>query len=491
MGCRKQCVHVALTVTFACQLWALRAADAGAAAPDAAGSNQYNVILISLTNTRADHLGAYGYTRNTSTNIDALARKSLVFKHVFAHASWTLPAAMSVFTSQYPFTHGLMNREEAEPLPSSAVTFVDVLKENGYTTAAFVGDRDYSPRFGHTSRFHYAFEPPAKSETDDWKSYGVLENVMPPAREWLRQNRDKKFFLLVQGYNTHCPFAVPKEDSRFDPNYRGKIDFTRCYWTFERTRPIKMRSAAGLYEDVYLLKTKPADGEDTEVMFYPDDVKHMVALYDGEIHHADHLVGGILQDLAALGLDRKTIVIIYSDHGDMFGKHGRFMRGGPLRGTFYDDVLRIPVIIYHPARKPATIEGLGQGIDLAPTLIELTGCKARSEFKGKSLLPMIDAGKAVNEFVFAGSLFKPSAQNRFFQNESVILAARSRDWKLIFERVMLSPGPHDTVELYDVRSDPDELRNVAQQQQATVEQMKHALRAWLRDIKAEQVVPNL
>ena len=113
----------------------------------------YNLILISLTNTRADHLGVYGYSRNTSPNIDQFARKCLVFKNAFSHASWTLPVSVSLFTSQYPFTHGLLNREDYTPLPPETPTFVDVLNTAGYTTAAFVGNRDYNRKFGHTSRF--------------------------------------------------------------------------------------------------------------------------------------------------------------------------------------------------------------------------------------------------------------------------------------------------------------------------------------------------
>src|SRR5687767_13787313 len=106
-------------------------------ASESAGTNKYNLIFVSLTNTRFDHLGMYGYSRNTSTNIDAFARKGIVFEEMFSHASWTLPVAISLFTSQYPFTHGMMYREEATPLPASTVTFVDLLKKEGYLTGAF------------------------------------------------------------------------------------------------------------------------------------------------------------------------------------------------------------------------------------------------------------------------------------------------------------------------------------------------------------------
>ena len=464
---------------------------ANAEAADPHAEKDYNVIFVSLTNTRADHLGVYGYSRNTTPNIDRFAGKSLVFKNAFTHASWTLPVVISLFTSQYPFTHKLMNREEEPILLESVPTFLDVLKTNGYTTAAFVGNRDYAQKYGHTSRAHFVFDPVNDSDMEDWHRYGVLQNTMPPAREWLRRNKDKKFFLLVQGYDTHCPFAVPKGNAQFDPDYRGKIDFTKCYWTFEPTRPIKRRSEAGQYQDVFLLKTKPTAGDNFEVMFYPEDVKHMVALYDGEIFNADQYVGGLLEDIAELGLDKKTIVVIYSDHGDMFGKHGRFMRGGPLRGTFYDDVLHIPLLIYHPAIKPKTVNEFVQVIDIAPTLLDMLGLKSPASFVGRSAMPAVTNGTAINQYVFAGSAFTPAQRNPFFSYPSVIVSARNQQWKFIAERVSPTTGPRDSAELYDLQRDPEELTNVAAAQPDVVKTMKSVLKKWLESIGSEKMLPTL
>jgi arylsulfatase A-like enzyme len=383
-----------------------------------------------------------------------------------------------------------MNREEFTPLPNSTPTFIDVLRSNGWFTAAFVGDRDYSQRFGHTARFDFVFDAVNPGAHEDWRTYGVLEQTMPAARAWLRQNKDRRFCLLIQGYDTHCPFAVPKADARFDPDYRGEVDFTKCYWTFEPTRPIKLRSRSGDYEEVYLLKTRPQDGDDYEVMFYPDDIRRMVALYDGEIFNADAQIGGLLDEVAALGLEDRTIVVFYSDHGDMFGKHGRFMRGGPLRGTFYDDVLHIPLLVRHPEYAAQSIEGLAQLIDLGPTLLDMTGCPIPGSFAGKSLLPLVTGKADVNPLVFAGAAFTPSGRNPFFRHHSVILSARSREWKLIQERVSFSVGPQDYFELYDLKKDSEELVNVAAQRDAELEQMKRALRQWLEKIKCEQYLPG-
>jgi arylsulfatase A-like enzyme len=452
----------------------------------------YNFVFIALTNTRADHLGTYGYQRNTSPRIDAFARQSIVFKNAFTHASWTLPVAISLFTSQYPFQHRLMNRDEAKALPASERTFAEVLKDNGYTMAAFVGDRDYSQNFGHTSRFHLVVDPVNQKDLDDWHRYGVLEKTMPPARSWLRENKDKRFFMLVQGYDTHCPFSVPKENAMFSPGYRGKIDFTRCYWTFEPTRPIRRRSESGEYHQVYLLKTKPTVGDDFDAMFYPADIKHMIALYDGEIFNADKQIGELLDDIKALGLEKNTIVVFYSDHGDMFGKHGRFMRGGPLRGTFYDDVLHIPLIVRHPALAPREVTELAQVIDIPPTLLEMAGLASPPQFVGKSLVPMMKTNTPpLNEYVFAGSAFSPSDRNQFFRYPSVIASARSKQWKLIVERVETGDAQRESIELYNLKQDSEELTNVAEKEPAALASMKAAMRDWLRNVKSERMLPGL
>ena len=454
--------------------------------------SKFNLILISATNTRADHLGLYGYGRATSPNLDAFGRRSVVMRNAFTHASWTLPVAVSLLTSQYPFTHGLMNRDENPVLSPLTPTFIDVLKSAGYQTAAFVGDRDYSARHGHTARFDLVFDSVVEASHQDWKSYGVFGQTLPPARKWLAEHHQKPFCLLIQGYDTHCPFASPTENRQFDPGYKGEIDFTKCYWTFEPTRPIRKRTDSGVYQEVYLLKTKPGPGNDYDVMFYPEDVHHMIALYDGEIHNVDQMLGPLFSDIERLGLLENTIVVFYSDHGDMFGKHGRFMRGGPLRGTFYDDVLRIPLIIQHPRLPAKQVDEMVEVIDMAPTFLDLLDLPIPASFAGKSFRSSLEGASATktltNQYVFAGSAFNPGSNNMFFKDSSVILSARSREWKLIVERVNYPTGPRETVELYQLTKDAEELRDVSQQQPEKVQEVRDVMNQWLQRIKATNIL---
>ncbi len=445
----------------------------------------YNLLFISLTNTRADHLGAWGYSRDTSPNIDGLARRGLVFENAFTHSSWTLPVVTSLLTSQYPVTHGLMDRKSFVPLPPETPTLVDALRRSGYRTAAFVGDRDYGGAYGLTSRFEELGDHVNEQSLADWKRYGVLESTVPAAIDWLRRHHDERFFLLVQGYDTHCPFAVPTKDDRFDPDYDGDLDCTRCYWTFHRTQPIRVRSKSGESRDMYLLKTKPTDGDEYDALVDDDDIEHMIALYDGEIRSADGHIGRLLRELETHGIDDKTIVVFFSDHGDMFGKHGRFMRGGPLRGTFYDDVLHVPLIVRHPRLAPRRVSGLTQVIDIAPTLLDILGIEIPSGFRGRSLRPLVLRDEAVNDVVFAGSAYSPDRRNPFFRHSSTILSVRSRDWKLILERLYFPSRVEEHFELFDLRADPDELTNRAETSPEKRRELLERLRGWLEGLGKE------
>ena len=464
---------------------AVERSDSVAIAPDADDvfeAEGFNLVFVSMTNTRADHLGCYGYDRPTSPAIDALANRSLVFESVYAPASWTLPVAVSLLTSQYPLAHGLMNRRDAEPLSSSTVTFVDLLRAAGYVCGAFVGDRDYSPVYGHTSRFDTVFDATYGNEFSDWKEYGVFKNTLPAAITWLRQQQRRKFFLFVQGYDTHCPFALPAHNNVFDPEYDGEIDFGRCYWTFKRTSPIPVEQPDGTTQKAFLLRSKPRDGDSYEDLFSERDVQHMVALYDGEILNVDGHVARLLDVIRELDLERRTIVVLFSDHGDMFGKHGRFMRGGPLRGTFYDDVLRVPLIVHHPGLRARRVRGLMEVIDIGPTLLDILGIDPDASFRGVSMRSLIVDGTPVRDAIYAGSAYTPRDRNVFFRHDSLILAVRDARWKLIHERLFYEDRAVDAFELFDMRKDPDELENLVERHPDVVESYRLRLRGWANEL---------
>ena len=160
-----------------------------------------NLIVISLTNTRKDHIGLYGYERDTTPNIDEFFKSSLVFENAFSPASWTLPDAASFFTSLFPFSHGVMYRTQKAAVSNAILTLPEILRENGYATAAFTGGGDYNARYGLAQGFDtyidessYAdfgilFSPPHFARRD---AYLPMEELIPLAIDWLKDNKEKR-----------------------------------------------------------------------------------------------------------------------------------------------------------------------------------------------------------------------------------------------------------------------------------------------------------
>ena len=452
-----------------------------------------NIILITMTNLRYDHMSGNGYSRPTTPNLDAFGKESLVFDNAFAHSSWTLPEGMSIYTGLYPYQHGIMNRYDGSKLSPDIPTLIDILNSNGYQTAAFTGGFDYNPEFGLTNRF-IEYKECAKGEAvfyprqqgprvSNTSEYGQFNCTIPEAINWLKRNYNNKFFLHVQGFDAHCPFSQ-KGGKTYD-NYTGNIDYSDCLWTFDRTKPV-IKDGKTFYP-VYSAKT----GTSSAVLLGERDVDHLIAIYDEAITFADGLIGRLLYEVKNMGLNDKTIIIFTSEHGDMFGKNGRFMRGGPLRGTFYDDVLHIPLIIKNPKLTAKKINGLVGHADVMPTLLDFLGLQqfttaGKSQVRlGKSLLPLILQNQEINEYIFAGSKFTPADNNPYFFKKTRVDAVRNKQWKLIEETIFDSAMQNafsQTIELYDIINDKEELYNLASTKKNIVNDLNSKLSPWLKTV---------
>ena len=301
-----------------------------------------NLVIISLTNTRKDHLGIYGYDRNTTPNINKFFENSMIFENAFAPASWTLPVAVSLFTSLFPDTHGVMDRVGESKLSDDALTLAEIFNRNGYKTAAFTGGGDYNKKFNHAQGFDvYVDEGGIIGPI----SYFGIEDSVPQAIDWLNKlKRKNNFFLFIQGFDTHCPFTpIEPFDKQFIGEEKSTVDYSTCLWTFGQTKEVYKNGTR-----YWPVKTMSSGGNIEEVMLTDEDVVYMISLYDGEIAQADNNLGSLFKIFEEKQLLQNTVFIFMAEHGDMLGEHGRFMRGGPLRGTFYDPVINFPLIIKHP-----------------------------------------------------------------------------------------------------------------------------------------------
>jgi arylsulfatase A-like enzyme len=285
------------------------------------------VLLITIDTLRADHLGAYGYERATTPNLDELAEQSVVFESAQASSSWTLPAVASLLTSQYASSHGAVGNDT--PVPEAALTLAEVLRPRGWASAAVVSHIFVSRRYGFAQGFDEFHD--GIIDTGDKNPHKQISSpwINQIAFEWLdRRQAQEPWFLWLHYFDPHHKFL----------EHEG-LDF----------------------------------GEER------------VDRYDGEIAFTDRHIGELLDKLEHEELLEQTLVVVAADHGEEFGDHG----GEGHRKTLYREVVRVPLIVRAPGIAPSRVRAQVRTIDLAPTVCELLGIAPPELFAGKSLVPLL------------------------------------------------------------------------------------------------------
>lgn len=472
----------ALTLTLlllACRPGAHAAAGAG---PLAGACKGCNLLMISITNVGTDHMSLYGYGRRTTPNLDEWAKGALVFEDAYTPASWTLPAATSLFTGLFPYAHRVMGRAREDLLSEKISTLPELLRGAGYRTAAFTGGLDYMTQLGHMRGFATAPENPGFTRS---------AVTVKQAREWLAANKDSRFFLLVHSYDPHPPFQPEK---RFlgvfsgTSSLRSSVDTTKTYRGY--------REGSGEDITAYYHAPNPPPSLSSgkrekfpavKAVLKPADVAYLKDLYDEAVLGEDAEVGALLASLDERLL-AGTVVVVLSEHGEMFARHGRFGRAGAIRGAFYDEVVHVPLLMRLPGEGGRRVRGLVQLEDVMPTLLELLGLPV-PERQGRSLLPLISSGTAVNDYVFGGGAYNGYMPETYgpYPVSSVNEYIRDLDWKLIHE-VRFPAGkdgappaePEDSFELYNVSADPAESVDLAASRPEKVAELAARLREWAR-----------
>jgi len=402
-----------------------------------------NVVLISIDTLRPDHLGSYGYQRDTSPTLDALAAAGARFTTVVSPTSWTLPAHATLLTALPPEIHGVVN--DGLRLDEHIVTLAHVLRRHGYATAGFVSGPYLDAGYGFARGFdHYddytamRISRPAVHQAHT--SPALLASVVAWLDGWQATVPRRPFCLFVHMWDVHYDFNPPPPyDTMFDPDYAGAVNGD----DFEK-------------------------GSAVHVGMDARDLAHVVALYDGEIRYADAYVGRLVDALRAARLLDDTVVVVTADHGEEFYEHGR--KGH--RFALYDESIRVPLIIRYPARVPAgtVVEPQVRLVDVAPTILALAGVVSPADFgldplldpyAGRSLLPLL-AGETVPPLPAFASL-QPQAQS----------AIRHEHRKLI-----QTPFESVTDHLFDLTNDPGERTNLAAGDSAATERLKAALEQW-------------
>jgi arylsulfatase A-like enzyme len=398
-------------------------------------TNPNNIILISLDTVRPDHLGCYGYERNTSPAIDRLATDGVLFKNTYSTTSWTLPGHVSLLTSLNCFHHQVYF--PLQKMNPDTPALADILRTQQFYCAAFTGGGYLSETYGFSKGFDSYQE--IRLHGDQAIRLDEAERLAQMATRWLEDNKDKNFFLFLHTYQPHDPYA---NLSSIGKGFLG-ID---AEWEQVKLG-ILLDERGGRFNDRFSEKEK----------------QNIVALYDGEIKYTDtFFVQPILDKLKDLGLYDKSLIILTSDHGEEFFDHEAWLHDHSV----YDEGIRIPLIVKFPDTeyKGTQIENIARITDIMPTILDRTNMKTRSQrFDGVSLVPMIE-GKEKKTRTFVSDL----ALREFKLSPSVISINRDH-FKFILNKKISSPYARrlvrnldgSQIELYDLEKDPKETKNLA------------------------------
>jgi len=444
-------LHLAM-VTALCLLPAAEGADAPA---------RPNVVFVLMDDLRWDDLGCAGHPFVKTPHIDRIAKEGAYFRNAFATTPLCSPSRASFLTGRYAHAHGIIDNTDRSAASHRLVTFPRLLREAGYATA-FIGkwhmgvDDSPRPGFDHWISMKGQgayFDPELNVDGARVQAKGYATDVLTErALAFLRRPHAKPFLLYLAHKAVHPSLAQRADGSVSDPKGGTFIPAERHKHLYAGApvphrpnvgkppegKPALLRQLAGL----------PLLGPDTGT----DDeaVRNRLRM----LASAEEGVGQILRALEEARRLDDTLVVFTSDHGYFYGEHGLSVE----RRLAYEEAIRIPLLLRYPRRvKPGTVlDPLVLSIDLAPTVLELAGAAVPKDLHGRSLLPLLrgDAAGWRRAFLvehFSDTVF-PRVAKMGYQ------AVRTERWK--YFRYTELEGMD---ELYDLRADPYELKNVVRE----------------------------
>ncbi|WP_395094029.1 sulfatase [Armatimonas sp.] len=409
-----------------------------------------NIVFIALDTQRADHLGCYGYEKNTSPIIDALAAQGVVFERCYAPNIPTHPSFTTMLTGKEAITHNIVNIGGRVPIEPGVKLLPEILKEHGWNTAAI----DTMGR--HFNRGFDTYISPQWDRSDPLtlRRAEHITDAALPVLEQLKADKETPFFLFLHYWDPHTPYLPP-------------ADFRTMFYPKDA--------------DPYDVNNHSMDKAWNDEMFqwyFHDwmpgvtDSSYVNALFDAETAYMDWQLRRLFAALEPIKDD--TLIVITADHGEILDEQLGFYDHHGL----YEGNVHIPLILIWPGKLPAgkRVSGFVQNLDYLPTFFELAGIPdtEKLNLEGKSLLPCIFGERDGN-------------YDELFLSEAtweVKRAYRNNKWKFIHS---FEPDPHNRPlqELFDLVADPTEQVNLAEEHPEIVAELKGRLDAWVTKRLAE------
>jgi len=411
--------------------------------PRREAATPWNVLLLSIDTLRADRLGEAGEggeagkDADLTPNLSRLARESVRFTRCFSPANFTVPGHASLMTGLQPVVHGANrfgDRVSIRRWPSLA----GQLASAGVFTAAFSGGGFVDPAFGFDEHFdRYCTLDPLMSPRNPRYDAGPirhaeavnrkLREAMSFARvaDWLSAHADRRFFLFLHTYFAHDYWPSPAFARARGADVEGP-------WP----RPLDLPTA-----------------EFGKVVAGSPQLDWYRALYDATVSETDAALEPLLARLRESGLLESTIVVVVADHGEAFREHGTLFHANGL----HNEVLHVPLLMRVPGLAPATIDAPVSLIDLAPTLLELTGAAPLDAVQGVSLVPLLRGGEPPDRVLLSQDcppIGKSANGTRVEITHSALIGSR-------FKLIRIVGEDESTDSLYDLVADPGETHDLA------------------------------
>ena len=444
-----------------------------------------NIIFILVDDQRYDELGFLNPMLDTP-QLDKLAERGVFFSNAVVTTSLCSPSRATILTGQYMHNHGVVDNNT--PLKVGTRTFPEMLQSAGYRTAligkwhmgglsdeprpgfdhwvSFSGQGTYLPsdRFGNITHFNVNGErvPQSGYITDELTDYAL---------EWLETSKQAEpFFLYLSHKAVH---------SNFTPAERHKDQYSDA--------ELKLPESAGMDRDNPLrpmwVRNQRNSFHGIEFPYHDPDVDLLGIQrnYHRTVSAVDDSVGRILEWLDATGEASNTVVIYTSDNGFYFGEHGLIDKR-----SAYEESIRVPMIASAPGRflEGAKVAAQVANLDIAPTILEIAGVAIPEQFEGESFKGLAEG--SANPAEWRDAMLYEYFWEFNFPHTPTTFAIRTNDFKLIQYH-----GVWDIDELYDMRSDPGEMRNLIGDREYldTIVDLRRRLHRLLADNEGRNVVP--
>ena len=427
-----------------------------------------NVILIVVDCLRSDHLGINGYKRDTTPNIDGLAKNGVIFPNCMATIPRTTPSVASILTGLYPHSHGIRELY-TDRLKPSVSTLQEILKSHGYKTSGHSIDiRNSGLEKGFDS-----FNPLS------WKIINKIRRSMIKAVKWkhkegtgkaltnfavkkINEAKGKNFFLYLHYVDAHWPYDVEHPYSKmFDKEYTGEHIFMNLK---------KIRRSDLIFRNNLSQK----------------EITHAISHYDGALRYIDFQIGRIISHLEKKKLIDETLIIVTSDHGESLGEHNIYFSHGDYA---YDAELKVPLIFSKKILPDSRYDFQVQSTDIMPTILDILKMPLIDKIDGKSLVKCAEKSEWRKLSYAEGgiSYFKDNSRHYIDGIKGKWRMIRSNEWKLI-----CIPHPENSIfELYNIKEDPDETKNMIDAEKEKADALKAGLQAWMRNEKSDVNEPDL